>query len=299
MRHPIQSIHRFLAKDNHMSDDYSFQQLFDEVAPHYEDYIIRAFAPMAISLIEWIKPQGNEIALDVGTGTGIAARLIASDIQQIVGLDFSAPMLQVAEDMANLNLHINLTFVQGDAQMMPYPDGCFDLVLASFGLNATNPRQSLPEIQRILAPNGRLYFQEWGGQHQFDKLIFDTLSEYAVDDEDASDELIALRDFFMEERPWYRDLQTEADYCLDLVDYGFVDVTAHEYRPLEIQLPLEVFLRYKLSWTGPRSELAAMETVVRRDCMDRIRQYFAEYVDNEGNITYDPLIIRVQASKHS
>ena len=280
-----------------MSENYSFQQLFDEVAPHYEDYIIRAFAPMAISLIEWVAPQGHEIALDVGTGTGIAARLLAPEVRYSVGLDFSAPMLQVAQDMANFNKHTNLRFVQGTVHHLPFTDNFFDLVLASFGLNATNPRQTFPELHRILHPNGCLCFQEWGGQHQFDKLIFDTLSEYAVDDEEAPDELIALRDFFMEERPWYRDLQTTDDFVQDLVDYGFADVTAREYRPLDIELPFEVFLRYKLSWTGPRAELTAMESGVRGDCMDKIRQLFAEYIDSVGNIIYDPLIIRVQAWK--
>ena len=186
---------------------------------------------------------------------------------------------------------------QGTAHHLPLADNFFDLVLASFGLNATNPRQTFPELHRILHPNGRLCFQEWGGQHQFDKLIFDTLSEYAVDDEEAPDELIALRDFFMEERPWYRDLQTTDDFVQDLVDYGFADVTAREYRPLDIELPFEVFLRYKLSWTGPRAELTAMESGVRGDCMDKIRQLFAEYIDSVGNIIYDPLIIRVQAWK--
>jgi SAM-dependent methyltransferase len=280
-----------------MSDDYSFQQLFDEVAPHYEAYIIRAFAPLAINLIEWLAPEGHEWVLDVGTGTGIAARLLASEVQYSVGLDFSAPMLRVGQDMACFNDHTNLSFVQATAHALPLADNSFDLVLASFGLNATDPRQTFPELHRVLASGGRLCFQEWGGQHQFDKLIFDTLSEYAVDDDEAPDDLIALRDFFMEERPWYRDLQTEEDFLLDLADYGFVDVTAREYRPLTIELPFEVFLRYKLSWTGPRAELAAMEPVVRGDCMDRIRQYFTEYIDGAGNIHYDPLIIRVQAWK--
>ena len=280
-----------------MSDDYSFQQLFDEVAPYYEDYIIRAFAPLAINLIEWIAPQGHEWALDVGTGTGIVARLLASEVQQCVGVDFSAPMLQVAQDMAHFNDHLNLRFVQGTAHQLPLAANSFDLVLASFGLNATDPRQTFPEMYRILTAEGRLCFQEWGGRHQFDKFIFDTLSEYAVDDDEAPDTLIVLRDFFMVERPWYRDLQTAEDFVIDLPDYGFADVTAREYRPLTIELPFEIFLRYKLSWTGPRAELAAMESVVRGDCLDRIRQHFAEYIDAAGNIHYDPLIIRVQARR--
>ncbi len=280
-----------------MSDEYSFQQLFDEVAPHYEDYIIRAFAPMAISLIEWIAPQGHEIALDIGTGTGIAARLIAPEVRYSLGLDFSGPMLQVAQELATWSDHTNLSFIQGTVHHLPFIEQSFDLVLASFGLNATDPRQTFPEIYRILKPAGRVCFQEWGGQHQFDKLIFDTLSEYAVDDDEAPDDLIALRDFFMEERLWYEDLQTAEDFVLDLTDYGFANVEAREYRPFTIELPLEVFLRYKLSWTGPRAELAAMPKMVRGDCMDRIRQLLGEHVDEAGNIHYDPLIIRVQGWK--
>jgi ubiquinone/menaquinone biosynthesis C-methylase UbiE len=62
--------------------------------------------------------------LDVACGTGFMTRHLRGDV---VGLDQSAEMLAVAREQAP-----DATFVQGDALELPFPDGAFDRVFASY-----------------------------------------------------------------------------------------------------------------------------------------------------------------------
>lgn len=287
----------FGKKRENMIERFTLRKLFDTVAPHYEKHIMRAFAPMAASLIDWTDQQSHDHVLDVGTGTGIAARLIAPDVQSVIGIDFSDSMLTIARQMADVNMHENIDFVVGDADEMPFPDRKFSLVIGSFGFNGTDPRRSLPEAYRVLMNGGRLAFQEWGGLHDFDRIVIDTIVEFALDDDDAPDKLMNLRDFFDIERPWYDDLQQEEDYRLDLEDYGFQEIWVKEYQPFTIELLVDDFINYKVAWTWPRVELEAMDDSARGDCLDVLRERLYEVANGNGILGYKPKVIRVRAIK--
>jgi SAM-dependent methyltransferase len=280
-----------------MTEEFTFRKLFDGVAPHYEERIIKAFAPMAASLVEWIGPSGNERVLDIGTGTGIAARLIATEVGSVVGVDISNAMLATAHNLAIQNGHRNANFTQGDAHSLPFSEESFDLVISSFGFNATDPRISLPEVHRVLAHGGRLCFQEWGGVHAFNEIFGDVIGQFAVPDEDSSEELQRLRDFFDAERPWYEDLQLEDDYLMDLDTYGFREIWAKEHQPVKVRLSVADYISYKTAWTPPRIELAAMDESARGDCLDELYNRLYEYADVDGIITFDPMLFRVTAVK--
>ncbi len=273
-----------------MPRSFSYRKLFDVVAPHYESRIIRAFGPYAASLVEWANPLPHEILLDIGTGTGIAARLAASHARQVIGLDFSVPMLQSAQSIAP-----NLAFVQADAHSLPFTTASFNAVIASFGFNATRPQKSLKESLRVLKPGGRLVFQEWGGLHALDQLVGDVVAPYTVEDDDAPADLIALRDFLADDRVWHEDLQVEEDYQEFLAELGFVNISAREFAPLQLRLSVEDFIDYKTAWTSQLYEFSAMLPAVRRACLAQLENRLYQQADEDGILTYDPLMFRVMA----
>ncbi|NDJ84339.1 MAG: methyltransferase domain-containing protein [Chloroflexi bacterium] len=275
----------------------SLRQLFNLTATGYEERIIPAFGPLAGSLVAWIQPTGSETALDIGAGTGIAARLIAPHVNQVLAVDFAPAMTQIARQVADREQLHNLTPTQADAHYLPFRSGAFDLVLSSFGLNATIPRRVFAEAYRVLRPGGRLSLQEWGGQHEFDAMIVDILEEYAVYDEDAPADLVALRDLLEIERPWYRDMQTEDDFLDILEGQGFVGISVQEHRPATVHLPVNAFIDYKMAWTAKGAELAAMDPMARGDCLDQLRARLHEYADREGVLEYSPLLFRAQAAR--
>ena len=58
---------------------------------------------------------------------------------------------------------LRASFVQGDAQRLPYPDDSFDIVTVSYGLrNVTDWRAGLAEMQRVAKPGARLLVLDFG-----------------------------------------------------------------------------------------------------------------------------------------
>jgi demethylmenaquinone methyltransferase/2-methoxy-6-polyprenyl-1,4-benzoquinol methylase len=107
--------------------------------------------------------------LDLCCGTGDLAITLARMADYPVetrGLDFSRPMLEVAENKAARLVGLKkIRFSQGDASKMPFPDAYFDSIGISFGfrnLTYKNPlvKEHLAEILRVLKPGGRFVIVE-------------------------------------------------------------------------------------------------------------------------------------------
>ncbi|MBE3571851.1 MAG: demethylmenaquinone methyltransferase [Moorella humiferrea] len=100
-------------------------------------------------------------ALDVCCGTGMLslelARAVAPD-GQVVGLDFSPRMLEIASSrLANdPNGHL-VRLVEGNAIDLPFPDNSFDCATIAFGLrNLPDIKKGLAEMRRVVRPGGRV-----------------------------------------------------------------------------------------------------------------------------------------------
>jgi demethylmenaquinone methyltransferase / 2-methoxy-6-polyprenyl-1,4-benzoquinol methylase len=95
-------------------------------------------------------------ALDVATGTGDLAIELASRGAEVVGSDFSEGMLDVARRKAP-----GLTWEQGNALALPYPDASFDAATVGFGArNFSDLGQGLREMSRVVRPGGRVVVLE-------------------------------------------------------------------------------------------------------------------------------------------
>jgi ubiquinone/menaquinone biosynthesis C-methylase UbiE len=101
-------------------------------------------------------------ALDVGCGTGGAARALAAsfpEVGRVVGIDISETMIAEARARTPKSdaSEAPVEFVRGDAHELPFPDGSFD---AAYSLRVFeiigDPRRALGEMARVLRPRGRL-----------------------------------------------------------------------------------------------------------------------------------------------
>ncbi len=106
-----------------------------------------------------------KMILDLCCGTGdLAIRLaqLADSSSNVVGLDYSLPMLEIAKEKAShLLLKTELNFLHGDVTDLPFPSEYFDCIGISFAfrnLTYKNPKTEryLSEIVRVLKKGGRL-----------------------------------------------------------------------------------------------------------------------------------------------
>ncbi len=99
----------------------------------------------------------NGRALDVGCGTGDMAGLMRKERPnaQIVGVDLSPDMLEVAEEKYKKDPR--MSFFQADASELPFEDAEFDTAVISFALrNTSDYKKVLSEMIRVVKPGGRI-----------------------------------------------------------------------------------------------------------------------------------------------
>jgi ubiquinone/menaquinone biosynthesis methyltransferase len=134
------------------------RRLFATIADRY-DVITRVLSfgrdqRWKLDLIERAGVLPGTRALDLACGTGDLALLAASRGASVVGLDFTARMIE----LARLKPHgRSIYWVVGDMGKLPVASGRFDLITTGYGLrNVPDLRAALAEMYRVLSPGGRL-----------------------------------------------------------------------------------------------------------------------------------------------
>lgn len=120
-----------------------------------------------------LDPGPGTKLLDVAGGTGDIAfrfldkvgRNLAEDEEgaNVVVCDINKSMLQVGESRAlSLGYHSGISWVEGDAQCLPFPDSSFDCYTIAFGIrNVVRVEEALSEAYRVLKPGGRFMCLEF------------------------------------------------------------------------------------------------------------------------------------------
>lgn len=103
--------------------------------------------------------------LDVGSGDGAAAAMIAPYCRSLTCVDVNARMIEAARD--RLARHANVTVDVADAHDLPFAPGSFDSVLVFHTLTYTErPLRALEECARVLRPGGKLVLLCLDEHHQ-------------------------------------------------------------------------------------------------------------------------------------
>ena len=109
----------------------------------------------------WPQSGPGQSVLDLAGGTGDLARLAQRSMGnsgQLVIADINNAMLKIGRDqMINSGRIKNLSFVQCDAELLPFKDDSFNCVMIGFGLrNMTDKLAALSAVKRVLKPGGRV-----------------------------------------------------------------------------------------------------------------------------------------------
>ena len=102
-------------------------------------------------------PQGRKLrVLDIGTGTGFFACLLAAEGHETTGIDLTPDMIEHAEHMADVLGQV-VRFQLMDAEEPDFPDESFDVVLSrNLTWTLPEPEQAYAQWYRVLRPCGLL-----------------------------------------------------------------------------------------------------------------------------------------------
>ena len=99
--------------------------------------------------------------LDVACGAGNATIPAAREGARVTGLDFSPDLLAIARERA-ADAMVEVDWVEGDAQEMPFEDASFDRVISTFGhMFAPDHRRTAAEMRRVCRPGGTIAVACW------------------------------------------------------------------------------------------------------------------------------------------
>lgn len=132
----------------------SLRHSYRLIAPVYDLFVERAFGHARIRSLARLPREGKLNVLLAGAGTGLDLPLLPS-AHRYVALDLSRAMLSRARPRAAA---LEMAFVEGDAQRLPFADAAFDLaVLHLIVAVVPSPESCLAEIGRVLRPGGRAF----------------------------------------------------------------------------------------------------------------------------------------------
>jgi ubiquinone/menaquinone biosynthesis C-methylase UbiE len=105
----------------------------------------------------------NLYVLDVGTGTGFLALLLAEMGYRVVGVDISGKMLKRNREKARKLKLDNVEFRIADAEELPFSDDSFDAIVSRHVVWALpDPERAYAEWKRVLRPRGKIVIIDGG-----------------------------------------------------------------------------------------------------------------------------------------
>lgn len=111
-----------------------------------------------------IRPGQRVLDLAGGTGDFTAKfSRIVGEKGQVVLADINNAMLNIGRDkLRDMGIVGNVSYVQANAEELPFPDDYFDFITIGFGLrNVTDKNKALRSMFRVLKPGGRLLVLEF------------------------------------------------------------------------------------------------------------------------------------------
>lgn len=107
--------------------------------------------------IDFFQPTSEETIVDVGCGVGYISCFLANSPAKVIGIDITPESIEKAKEIYPKE---NLEFLLGSIYKLPFEDSSIDFIAGNAVLHHIELSVAVPEILRILKPNGKFIFFE-------------------------------------------------------------------------------------------------------------------------------------------
>jgi len=195
--------------------------------------------------------------LDVACGSGNATIPAARAGAGVTGLDLAPGLLEVARERA-ADAMVEIDFIEGDAQALPFEDASFDRLVSTFGhMFAPDHRRTADEMKRVLRPGGVIAVACWTPEGSIGRMFMTVGS------------LLPPPPGFQPPILWGTE-----DHVREL--WGAADFERHEIEWTDESV--ESYARFMLESFGPL--LNAREALAERE--NELDEAFRAYLENEN-----------------
>jgi ubiquinone/menaquinone biosynthesis C-methylase UbiE len=130
-------------------------------------------------LMETLDLRAVQKVLDVATGNGNTALAAARRFCDVSAVDYVPYLLELGRQRAAAE-QLNINFVEGDAENLPFPDSSFDVVVSTFGVMfAPDQEKAASELIRVCRPGGKIGLANWWGVGSLTEKMFHALGKFS------------------------------------------------------------------------------------------------------------------------
>jgi ubiquinone/menaquinone biosynthesis C-methylase UbiE len=123
--------------------------------------IVEKIASAGVNAVEAAGVAEGDEVLDVACGSGNATIPAALTGAKVTGLDITPELLEAGRENA-AQAGVEIDWVEGDAEQLPFDDASFDAVISVFGcMFAPDHQATAAELARVLRPGGRMAVCAW------------------------------------------------------------------------------------------------------------------------------------------
>jgi SAM-dependent methyltransferase len=207
----------------------SANEPWDLVASGYAAEAIPMMLPFARRAVELAKLGPDSVVIDVATGPGTLALLIAPQVKRVDAVDFSSAMLeQLRRAIAEQGV-TNVQTSAGDGQALEFGDSRYDAAFSMFGLMFFSDRlRGFRELQRVVKPGGVAVVSSWAPVEESSlmSLMFGAIRAADPSRPEPQKDMLSLENAEL--------------FAEELARAGFVDVKVHEHEATFDRVPADV-----------------------------------------------------------
>jgi SAM-dependent methyltransferase len=112
-------------------------------------------------VVERLAPAPGDVWLDLACGTGAVAERAAAAGARVIGLDLAPVLIETAKERAREH-GLEIEYVVGDVERLPFADASFEKVSSTCGIMFSPDHEAAAqELARITKPGGRIGLANW------------------------------------------------------------------------------------------------------------------------------------------